>query len=221
MHRVAARFAALGVLCLASSISRSLAAEKTAPRSAAELVARSGILVIAHRGDSKVAPENTLPAFASAVKAGADLVELDYYHSADGVPVVCHDADLDRTTDATTLWGGTKLKLTAKNLSELKQLDAGSWFGKRFAGTRIPTLAEALDTIQAGSVTLVERKGGDPATCIELLNQKKMLEQVVVQSFDWDYLAECHRLAPKLALAALGNNSRPRLESLGLDGRRA
>jgi glycerophosphoryl diester phosphodiesterase len=199
---------------LASSIRASFAAEQTAPGLAAQQVAGPGILVIAHRGDSRVAPENTLPAFVSALKAGADLVELDYYHSADGVPVVCHDADLDRTTNATALWGGSNLKLTSKNVAELKQLDAGSWFGRRFAATRIPTLAEALDTIQAGSMTLVERKGGDPLTCIELLKQKKLLDRLVVQSFDWDYLAECHRLAPQLTMAALGNK---KLDSAKLD----
>jgi glycerophosphoryl diester phosphodiesterase len=214
MRRMVIKFAAFGVLCLASSISRSLAAEPTASGLAAQQVAGPGILVIAHRGDSRVAPENTLPAFVSAVKAGADLVELDYYHSADGVPVVCHDADLDRTTNATALWGGSNLKLSSKSLAELKQLDAGSWFGRRFGGTRIPTLAEALDAIQAGSMTLVERKGGDPITCIELLKQKKLLDRLVVPSFAWDYLVECHRLAPNLTLAALGSK---KLDSAKLD----
>jgi glycerophosphoryl diester phosphodiesterase len=187
---------------------------------AAQRVAGPGILVIAHRGDSRAAPENTLPAFVSAIKAGADFVELDYYHSADGIPVVFHDADLDRTTNATALWGGLKLKLGSKSLAELKQLDAGSWFGREFAGTRIPTLAEALDTIQAGSMTLIERKGGDPLTCIELLRQKELLNRLVVQSFDWEYLAGCHRLAPDLTLAALGDKGldSARLNEIGKTG---
>lgn len=195
----------LGVLALAADMPVSHAAEKTALGAAARCVARPEILVIAHRGDSKVAPENSLPAFASAVKAGADLVELDYYHSADGVPVVFHDADLDRTTNAVRLWGGEKIKIDSKSLAELKLLDAGSWFEPKFAGTRIPTLDEALDTIQAGSLTLVERKGGEPATCIDLLKRKKLFDQVVVQAFDWDYLAGCHQIAPDLVLAALGH----------------
>jgi glycerophosphoryl diester phosphodiesterase len=195
----------LGAWGLAADMSVSHAAQKPSPGAAAKCVARPEVLVIAHRGDSKVAPENTLPAFESAVKAGADLVELDYYHSADGVPVVFHDADLDRATNALRLWGGEKIKLTSKSLAELKQLDAGSWFEPRFAGTRIPTLDEALDTIQAGSMTLIERKGGEPATCIELLKQKKLLDQVVVQAFDWDYLTGCHQIAPELVLAALGD----------------
>jgi glycerophosphoryl diester phosphodiesterase len=138
------------------------------------------------------------------VKAGADLVELDYHHSADGVPIVCHDPTLDRTTNATPLWGGSKLKLTEKTAAELRLLDAGRWFDARFAGTMLPTLSEALDTIQAGSMTLVERKGGQAATCVEMLEQKDLLERVVVQSFDWDFLSECHRLADGLTLAALG-----------------
>ncbi len=195
----------LGVLGLAADTPDSHAAQKPSPGAAAKCVARPEILVIAHRGDSKVAPENTLPAFESAVKAGADLIELDYYHSADGVPVVFHDAELDRATNARQLWGGEKIKLTSKNLAELKLLDAGSWFEPRFAGTHIPTLSEALDTIQAGSMTLIERKGGDPATCIELLKRKKLLDQVVVQAFDWDYLAGCHQIEPELVLAALGH----------------
>src|SRR3954447_2590518 len=85
------RLLVLGALALLGNSQFSPAAEGNLNLAAAR-VARPQILVIAHRGDSKVAPENTLPAFASAVKAGADLVELDYYHSADGVPMVIHDA---------------------------------------------------------------------------------------------------------------------------------
>jgi glycerophosphoryl diester phosphodiesterase len=214
MHRTAFRLIACGVMALASNINPSFAAEKAALSTAAERVAAAGVLIIAHRGDSKVAPENTLPAFASALKASADLVELDYYHSADGVPVVFHDADLDRTTNATQLWSGTKIKLTSKSLAMLKQLDAGRWFGPQFAGTRIPTLFEALDTIQAGAITLIERKAGDPSTCIALLKQKELLDRVVVQAFDWDYLAGCNRLAPRLTMAALGEK---KLDSSRLD----
>jgi glycerophosphoryl diester phosphodiesterase len=204
MQRTVVPLAFCGVFFLVGSGDSLRAQEQPLHGAAAERVGRSAILVIAHRGDSKAAPENTLPAFASAVKAGADFVELDYYHSVDGVPIVCHDFYLDRTTNATALWGGTRLNLTAKTLTELKLLDAGSWFGPRFAGTRLPTLAEALDTIQAGSLTLVERKGGLPATCVDLLKEKGLIERVVVQSFDWGFLADCHQMAGDLTLAALG-----------------
>jgi hypothetical protein len=102
------------------------------PLSAAErvllaraLVEAPRVLVIAHRGDSAAAPENTLPAFASAIRAGADLVELDYHHSADGVPVVLHDPTLDRTTDARARFGAQNVEVATKSLEELLQLDAG------------------------------------------------------------------------------------------------
>jgi glycerophosphoryl diester phosphodiesterase len=199
--------AAYGALALTIGLSASRADEQTAPQSARQCVSRGGVLVIAHRGDSGVAPENTLPAFASAVKADADLVELDYLHSADAVPVVIHDDDLDRTTNAKKLWGKSQWRVVDTRLAELKALDAGSWFKPHFAGTRIPTLVEALDTIQAGSITLIERKHGDPATCVALLKEKNLLDKVVVQSFDWDYLDGVHRLAPDLVLAALGEKA--------------
>lgn len=167
-------------------------------------VAAKRVLVIAHRGDSRVAPENTLPAFASAVRVGVDFVELDYHHSADGVPVVFHDRDLDRRTNAVALWGGEKIPLASKTLAELRTLDAGSWFSPQFAGTRLATLDEALDTIQKGSLTLIERKSGDAKTCVDLLNKKGLVGNLVVQAFDWDFLADCRRLSPGLLLGALG-----------------
>jgi len=207
MVNIMLRFASLlvcGVVVLAASNQPGHAAEKS-PSAARALAGGKRVLIIAHRGDSKVAPENTLPAFASAVKAKADLVELDYLHSADGVPVVFHDSELDRTTNACKLWGGTKIKLTDKTLAELEKLDAGAWFDPKYAGTHIPRLDAALDTIQKGSMTLIERKHGDAATCVALLKDKKLLDQVVVQAFDWDYLTDCHRIAPNLVLGALGH----------------
>ncbi len=162
-----------------------------------------GPLVIAHRGDSAAYPENTLPAFASAVKAGADLVELDFYRSADDVLVVFHDKTLKRTTNALQLLGGDA-PIGDLSLAAIKKLDAGAWKNARFRGTRIPTLAEALQTIQAGAITLIEHKQGSAAACIALLREKKLLQNVVVQSFDWRFLADCHKLEPQLVLGALG-----------------
>jgi len=169
------------------------------------LVERPGVLVIAHRGCSCQFPENTLAAFQGAVACGADLVELDYHHSSDGVPVVLHDELLDRTTDAARVLGREGLAVGEVTLADLKRLDAGSWFDARFATQRLPTLAEALDAIQPRSMTLIERKAGDPKPLVDLLRQKGCLEQVVVQSFDWAFVAQCRQLAPTLVLGALGN----------------
>lgn len=161
-------------------------------------------VVIAHRGDSAVAPENTLPAFASALRLGADLIELDYHHSRDGVPVVMHDPTLDRTTDAVARWGRKDVRIEQTAAANLQTLDAGAWFGAAFAGTRVPLLTEALDTIQRGSVTLIERKAGDADTCARLLRERGLINRVVVQSFDWEFLRALHALEPEQALGALG-----------------
>ena len=175
------------------------------PLRAARVVAEPRVLVIAHRGASADFPENTIPAFCAACDAGADLIELDYYHSQDGVPVVFHDETLDRTTDACQRLGREKVAVQSLELSQLKGLDAGSWFGPQFAGTQIPTLQEALCAIQGKSITLIERKHGDAVTCVRLLHRLKLVDQVVVQSFDWQYIKECHEQEPRLVLAALGD----------------
>jgi glycerophosphoryl diester phosphodiesterase len=178
------------------------AAESDLP--ALKLLASPRPLVIGHRGYSQIAPENTLPSFKLAVTAGADLVELDYYHTKDNQLIVIHDPDLDRTTDATNRWGGKKIKVETKTAAELQSLDAGKWFAPQFAGTKLPLLTEALDTIQNGSVTLIERKAGPAADCIKLLREKNLLNRAVVQAFDWEYLRQYHEGEPAQVLGALG-----------------
>ena len=171
---------------------------------ALRLAASQRPLVIGHRGYCQFAPENTLPSFKLAMAAGADLVELDYYPAKDGKLVVIHDGYLDRTTDATNRWTAKKIKVQSKTAAELQSLDAGSWFDPKYAGTRIPLLSEALDTIEADSVTLIERKDGAPAPCIKLLREKGLINRVVVQSFDWGYVRAFHEQEPDQVLGALG-----------------
>jgi glycerophosphoryl diester phosphodiesterase len=163
-------------------------------------------LVLAHRGDSRAAPENTLPAFESALKLGVDLVELDYHHSADGVPVVYHDDDLDRCTDACTLWGGQKTPIASRTWADLCQLDAGRWWHEKFAGTRLLRLDEALRLICLRAACMIERKGGDAETLIALLSQLGYLERCVVTAFDWGFLARCRELSRAVVLGALGTH---------------
>jgi len=165
-------------------------------------------LVIAHRGYPAVAPENTLPSFELALQAGADLVELDYHHSSDGIAVVMHDPTLDRTTDATARWNAKAIRLADHTAAELQTLDAGAWFHPRFAATPPPRLTEALDLINRTGVTLIERKAGDAASCVQLLRERQLINRVVVQSFDWAYLRAFHALAPEQVLGALGPRGR-------------
>lgn len=189
-------------------------------RDAKQLVQSKAVLVIAHRGASGHAPENTIPAFELAIKAKADLIELDYYHAADKTPIVIHDKDLDRTTNAAQKIGRSKIPVGELTSSQLRQLDAGSWFNSKFSSAYVPTLDESLDAIQSGSTTLVERKGGDARTCVELLQRKNLIDKVVVQAFDWEYVKDCHRLAPSLVLGALGSKSlnRKKLDEIEATG---
>lgn len=166
-------------------------------------------LVIAHRGFSAAAPENTLPAFELALSAEADLVELDVHQTRDGVLVVLHDATLDRTTDVVSRWKRSRVPVGDVTAAELAELDAGAWFHPRYAGTRLPTLEEALRAIaNRGGLTLIERKTGEAAAYVGLLRTLQLARHVVLQSFDWEFLRRCHEMAPEILLGALGPPSR-------------
>jgi len=175
-------------------------AHSTAPK----LLASKRPLVIGHRGYAQFAPENTFPSFEMAVAAGADLIELDYRRSKDGVLMVIHDPELNRTTDARLRWRRRHNRVESRTALEIQTLDAGSWFGHEFVGTRVPVLAEALEVIQRSSVALVERKAGDAAGLVKLLREKHLINKVIVQSFDWAFLRALHRLAPEQVIGALG-----------------
>jgi glycerophosphoryl diester phosphodiesterase len=108
-------------------------------------------LVIAHRGASAYAPENTLPAFELAVRQGADAIELDAMLCAGEDIVVIHDSTLERTT-------GQSGRVAGLTLADLKSLDAGAWFDPRFSGTRIPTLDEVLESVGRELLTNIEIK---------------------------------------------------------------
>lgn len=170
------------------------------------LIDSSRPLVLAHRGDSRVAPENTLAAFQSALRLGVDLVELDYHQSADGVPVVFHDEDLDRCTDACALWGGQKIALASRTWADLCQLDAGRWCGEKFAGTRLSTLEDALRLICPKAGCMIERKGGDAETLVALLERLGYINRCVVTAFDWAFLARSRELSSEIVLGALGTD---------------
>lgn len=201
-HRVVLR-SALG-LALLRVVSPQLLLAADSARKAEKLLTLERPLVIGHRGFCAVAPENTLPSFKLALAAGADLVELDYYHSSDGVPVVIHDPDLDRTTDSVKRWGTKKTRVDSKSIEELRSLDAGSWRDAQFKGTKLPLLTESLGLIQSNGITLIERKAGDPATCVKLLKERDLINEVIVQAFDWEYLRGFHAIEPAQILGALG-----------------
>ncbi len=191
--------------CMTSlgSDSTASAPQTTLSRRLGEL-ARDTPLCVGHRGAAQDFPENTLPSFMAALAAGADMVELDFHQSADGILICMHDATLDRTTDIGQRLGRKEVKLACLPAAQTLALDAGSWKDPRFAGTPPPTLEQALDVIQAGSITMIEHKGGEPEKLIELLRNKNLIDEVLVQSFDWDFLEAVHQLEPSLTIGALG-----------------
>ncbi|HEY9786881.1 MAG TPA: glycerophosphodiester phosphodiesterase [Candidatus Obscuribacterales bacterium] len=143
-------------------------------------------LVIAHRGASASAPENTIPAFVRGIADGADIVEMDLHLTKDGVPVVCHDATVDRTTNG-------KGFINALTLGEIKKLDAGYRFtpdgGKTFPfrgqGITIPTLSEALTALPDQSV-MIEVKVSSQRMLSELvkvIRQHDCFDRVSIEVF--------------------------------------
>jgi len=165
------------------------------------------ILVIGHRGDPEAAPENTLMSFRSAVAQKADYVELDTRVSADGTLYCLHDETVDRTSNAVKLMGRKKIQIQQLADKQIDALDAGSWFDPKCAGERIPRLSESLDVIQAGSRTLLERKAGSAEIHARLLRDKKLIGKLIVQSFDWKFLEDLHKLEPAQPLAVLGDKA--------------
>ena len=167
--------------------------------------------VIAHRGLSSRFPENTMPAYEAAIAAGADMVELDFYSTLDGMLVCIHDAKLNRYLASDAPPGLADRPICSFTLAELEAVDVGSWKDPGFKGARIPTLDEVLgrfmlaDGKTASLPTLVlEQKEGTPDQLLTLLKRYNALEKVIVQSFNWDFVRGMHVLEPCVHLAALG-----------------
>ncbi|MFZ5616147.1 MAG: glycerophosphodiester phosphodiesterase [Pseudomonadota bacterium] len=155
--------AALAALCVAAGTG--VASTSLSERAARESMAPTGapVIVVGHRGTKRFAPENTLAAFDKAIEMGARAIEMDVRMTADGEFVIMHDATVDRTTNGRGL-------VSQMTLAEIKKLDAGSWFGREFAGERVPTLREALRDIKGRAAADIDFKSG-PDNSAELITQ--------------------------------------------------
>ncbi len=167
-----------------------------------------GFTLIAHRGASGYAPENTLIAVRRAMEMRAEMVEVDILLSKDGIPVLLHDPSLDRTTNGT----GVVSDLT---LDELKLLDAGSWFDVQFAGEQIPTVDELLALCKGKMALNLEIKtqavtdtleGGVVGKVVELVRKHGMERNVIFSSFDPRAIVQLKAIAPDIAGAILYDN---------------
>lgn len=151
------------------------------------------MILTAHRGESYIAPENTLAAFKLAWDWGADTTELDVHMSADGRIMVMHDGHTGRTA-------GVDLVVRDTDSAELRKLDVGRWKGEEYAGEKIPFLEEALETVPPGRTLLLEIKCGVEAlpTIRDILDASGKRSQVISISFDLDVVTESKKMMPDL-----------------------
>jgi glycerophosphoryl diester phosphodiesterase len=184
---------------------------------AADRAAQDAPLIIAHRGASGYAPENTLAAAQAAADLDAAWVETDVQRTADGELVLMHDTTLARTTDAEEVFPGrAPWNVSDFTADEITRLDAGSWFGEEFAGEPVPTLSGFVDELAAnGQQLLLEIKspglypGIEEEVLAELaaegwLDEEAPGERLVIQSFDEDSVRTVHELDPEVKTGFLG-----------------
>ncbi len=168
-----------------------------------------GLRVGGHRGASRDAPENTLAAVRRAIELGVDYVEIDVHLSRDAELVVIHDPDLGHTTDGTGTVGG----LTT---DDLQRLDAGRWFGERFAGERVPRLHEVLALLEASATAgrpvgaVVEAKGiGSGGPLARALAASPARDRLAICSFQAGELRAAREADPTIPTMLIVDRDRP------------
>ncbi|MFF4354113.1 glycerophosphodiester phosphodiesterase [Streptomyces sp. NPDC001530] len=177
-------------------------------------------VIVSHRGASGYAPENTLAAIDKAAAMGFSWVENDVQRTRDGELVVLHDSTLARTTNVEQLYPDrAPWKVKDFTAAEVARLDAGSWFGPRYAGTRVPTLKQYMNRVSYNHQKLVlEIKNpglypGIERQTLKLLSNEGWLDpahlrsSLIVQSFSADSVRTVHDLRPGIKTAFLGRPS--------------
>lgn len=164
-----------------------------------------GFLVIAHRGASYYAPENTMASFKMAYEMQADMIELDVLLTKDHVPVVMHYPELAMRSTG-------KGQVHSINYSELKKMDAGRWFSEEFRGEAIPTLEEVLEwatgkislNIEIKPEAFTEKtKDSTEQQVVDLVHKYKMENHVLISSFEYKSIMRMKLLAPNIATGLL------------------
>ncbi len=162
------------------------------------------IKVISHRGANKVAPQNTLPAFEAALEIGIDGFETDVHITADGHPIICHNYEIDETSDGT----GT---ITAMTLEEIRAHDFGSYYDEKFKGTKAPTLEEFLTLCESTDIDVMNieikpSKENDMTVVrktIEAVKAHGLFDKLLVSSFSPKMLLESKKIDRKCKTAFL------------------
>ncbi|PHR93533.1 MAG: hypothetical protein COA78_32680 [Blastopirellula sp.] len=149
--------------------------------------------IVCHRGANKLAPENTLDAARICIDQRFQFVELDVRTTADGELIVIHDADITRTTNG----GGLVIDMT---LSEIRSLDAGTWFREGSAGVRVPTLSQMLDLVKDRAGLYIEVKHADPAMLLQVIIARNMLDKCFFWGYDSEVLSQLRTLSPEATI---------------------
>ncbi len=154
------------------------------------------VVVTAHRGDSKHAPENTLAAFEAAIENGADVIELDVRETKDGVIIVTHDKNMIRTT-------GIDAYVEDMTFGEIRQFDAGSWFSEEFKGEQIPTLREAIELIDGRAKLNIELKPDVKnqhleESVAELIEEYDLYKDCVVTSLKYNSIKKIKQIDDRI-----------------------
>ena len=188
------------------------------PADAAPPKPSSGPEVVAHRGSSGAAPENTLAAIRLALDHRSDTVENDIQRTKDGELVIMHDLTLTRTTDVEEVFPDrSPWNVRDFTLAEIKRLDAGSWFAPEFAGERVPTLEQWVKAVGRRAGMLLEPKSPELYPGIEQdldkelrglpdFNRALRAGKVAVQSFNHEWLKVYADLAPDVPVGLLYGN---------------
>ena len=162
---------------------------------------KNKVMVIAHRGASGYAPENTLSSMKKAIELGAEMSELDVQETADGKLIILHDRSLKRTA-------GVDKNIWETNYSEIKRLDVGSWFSDEYKNEPVPTLQEIIDLIKGKMKLNIELKTNGhekrlAERTLKLVADNNFLDQVIFTSFKFSEIDKIHELNKKAKVGYL------------------
>ena len=161
---------------------------------------RATPIVIAHRGASGIAPENTAASIREAIRLGAKVIEFDVRATTDRELVLYHDDKLDRVA-------GCPGTIETCDWARVQTLDAGKWFTKgSFAGEKVIRFEEAMRLcLEGGATPLIEHKTGEASEYAIVIRKLNAADHVIVQSFDWKFLAAFRKEMPTVKIGALGS----------------
>ena len=170
------------------------------------------VLTVAHRGASAYAPENTLASIRLAIEMCADAVEIDVHLTRDRVPVLMHDAALERTTNGHGA-------VAQHDVSRIRSLRVTGPQADKFADERVPTLAEALLQMEGEALPVIEVKEEHAARpVVDVLRRARMLDEAAIISFEEKLLADVAELEPRVPTALLvGGEAKGEPKALALD----